>query len=69
MTPLKAIRAKCLDCCGEQAKEVKLCPSSDCPLHPFRFGKNPNRSGVGNAASLRKSHHSTKDFQHEPHSE
>lgn len=40
MTPLKAIRSKCLDCmCGE-ANEVKLCESTDCPLYNFRFGKN-----------------------------
>lgn len=43
MNPLKAIRAKCLDCCCSQINEVKLCPSQDCPLHPFRFGKNPFR--------------------------
>lgn len=42
-SPLKAIRAKCLDCCCEQSNEVKLCPASDCPLHPFRFGKSPFR--------------------------
>lgn len=42
MTPMKAIRAKCLDCCCGQYKEVELCPCSDCPLYPFRFGKNPN---------------------------
>lgn len=40
-TPLKAIRAKCLDCCCGQANEVKLCPAVDCELHPYRFGKNP----------------------------
>ena len=27
--PLKAIRAKCLDCCCGQANEVKLCPSAN----------------------------------------
>ena len=42
-TPLKAIKAKCLDCCCDQANEVKHCPVKDCPLHPFRFGKNPFR--------------------------
>lgn len=42
-SPLKAIRAYCLDCCGGQANEVKLCPAEDCPLYPFRFGKNPYR--------------------------
>lgn len=41
-TPMKAIRAKCLDCCCGNSNEVKLCPCEDCPLHPFRFGKNPN---------------------------
>lgn len=41
MTPLKAIRAKCLDCMCGQAKEVRICPSADCALYPFRLGKNP----------------------------
>ena len=43
-SPLKAIRAKCLDCCCDQITEVKLCTESDCPLHPFRFGRNPFRT-------------------------
>lgn len=42
--PVKAIRAKCLDCCAGEKTEVKLCPSADCPLYPFRFGKNPYRA-------------------------
>jgi len=42
MTPMKAIREKCLDCCCGSANEVKLCPSEDCTLHVYRFGKNPN---------------------------
>lgn len=44
--PAKAIRAKCLDCCCDQVNEVKLCPVEDCPLWPFRFGKNPYRTRV-----------------------
>ena len=43
-SPIKAIRAKCLDCCCGQRDEVKLCPANDCPLWQFRMGKNPNRS-------------------------
>lgn len=39
--PLKAIRAKCLECCGSSPKEVRLCSDVDCPLHPFRFGQKP----------------------------
>ena len=41
MTPLKAIRLKCLDCCVGSSAEVKLCPIKDCSLYNFRFGKNP----------------------------
>ena len=39
--PIKAIRAKCLDCMCGQVNEVKLCPGTDCALYPFRMGKNP----------------------------
>lgn len=42
--PVKAIRAKCLDCCCGQTKEVELCQSTKCALFPFRFGKNPYRT-------------------------
>ena len=42
--PVKAIREKCLDCCGGQYTEVSACPAERCALHPFRFGKNPYRT-------------------------
>lgn len=41
MTPLKSIRAKCIDCMCGSAHEVRQCPSAKCPLWPFRFGKRP----------------------------
>ena len=41
MTPIKAIRAKCLDCCCGNPNEVKLCPCEDCALFPYRHGTNP----------------------------
>jgi len=47
LTPLQAIRAKCLDCTCWQPKEVRLCPCEDCPLYPYRLGKNPARKGIG----------------------
>lgn len=47
ITPLKAIRLKCLECSAGQPKEVRLCPCIDCPLFLYRFGKNPARSNVG----------------------
>ncbi len=52
LTPIKSIRAKCLDCSGKQPKEVKLCPNTDCFLFRYRFGKNPNRKGIGNKNGL-----------------
>lgn len=42
-SPLKAIKMKCLDCCGYQQSEVKLCTCVDCPLYNFRTGKNTTR--------------------------
>lgn len=51
LTPLKAIRAKCLDCCCQQANEVRLCTVKGCPLYDYRMGKNPNRKGVGSETS------------------
>ena len=40
LTPLKAIRAKCMDCCG-QAKEIRFCNLKNCPLYPYRMGRRP----------------------------
>lgn len=41
--PVKAIRAKCLDCCCGSSAEVASCTATACALFPFRFGKNPYR--------------------------
>ncbi len=54
MTPLQAIRQKCLDCTCNQPKEIRLCPIKDCVLYDFRLGKNPNRTKVGNKNNLKK---------------
>jgi hypothetical protein len=44
-TPLKAIRAKCLDCSGGSSHEVITCPLTECTLYPYRRGKHPTRKG------------------------
>lgn len=41
--PVKAIRAKCLDCSDGNSNEVKNCQIPSCPIFPFRLGKNPFR--------------------------
>lgn len=43
MSPMKAIRLRCLDCCAEQPSEVRRCTAVTCPSWPFRMGKNPWR--------------------------
>lgn len=38
LTPIKAIRAKCLDCvCGNE-REVRECKTKDCSLWNYRMG-------------------------------
>lgn len=34
----RAIRAKCLDCCGDSVIEITNCSVKSCPLRPYRFG-------------------------------
>ena len=54
LTPLRAIRKKCLDCMCGSAYEVKVCPSDDCPLFSYRFGKNPARKGLGRIENIKQ---------------
>lgn len=42
--PVKAIKAKCMECCCYQREEVKQCPVEACALWSFRLGKNPYRA-------------------------
>lgn len=44
MSPMEAIRAHCLDCCGGSPQEVRYCTATGCPSWPFRTGKNPWRA-------------------------
>ena len=42
MTPIKAIRQKCLKCKENHYKQIKECEATECPLYEYRFGVNPN---------------------------
>lgn len=46
LTPIKAIRAKCLDCCCGSSNEVRACKNEECALHEYRFGKRPKKDGI-----------------------
>ena len=41
LTPVRAIRQKCLDCCNGQSAEVRLCTCKTCPLYGCRMGHRP----------------------------
>lgn len=41
LTPVKAIRKKCLDCSCGQPLEVRLCPIRSCTIWHYRMGKRP----------------------------
>lgn len=44
ISPTRAIREKCLDCCGNQPSEVRSCEAVKCALWPFRSGQHPYTS-------------------------
>lgn len=41
LTPMRAIRKKCLDCCVGQIVEVRECKVKSCPLYAYKMGKRP----------------------------
>ena len=45
-TPVKSIRAKCLDCCGNSAIEVRLCTVKKCPLYGYRMDHRPPKDSL-----------------------
>lgn len=51
LTPVRAIRKKCLECSG-RPKEIRLCQEQECPLFEFRLGRNPRRAGIGGRKAL-----------------
>lgn len=52
LTPLKAIRAKCIDCSGGSVYEPANCTIKRCPLYIYREGHNPKRRGVGKVDNI-----------------
>lgn len=49
LTPMKAIRKKCLECSCGSSLEVKHCPVVKCPLYLYRSGKRPITESVASA--------------------
>ena len=51
-SPIRAIRAKCIECSGGSMAEARLCQITHCALWAFRMGHNPfhGRASVSEAA-------------------
>ena len=47
LTPIKAIRAKCIDCSGRDLREIRECAITKCPIWPYRMGKRPKEDTEG----------------------
>lgn len=47
LTPVKAIRSKCLDCSGFSTKDARTCPFIDCSLSCYRMGHRPPKVDQG----------------------
>ena len=57
-TPMKAIRAKCVDCCCGNVQEVKLCTIKNCPLYPYKMGRRPSDKELVDLGLLKPQSHS-----------
>jgi hypothetical protein len=54
MTPLAALRLRCIDCCGGSVDEVRRCTACACPSWPFRIGIIPWRAPLSDAERDRR---------------
>jgi hypothetical protein len=54
LTPMQAIRERCLWCCLNARKEVALCPSKKCPLWPFRMGRGTRGQGLSPTGAIQR---------------
>ena len=43
LTPIKAIRKACLQCCCGQTAEIRYCTIPSCGLYPYRLGRRPRK--------------------------
>lgn len=53
MTPVRSIRAFCINCQGGSQKLPALCTNPDCSLYAYREGRNPARKGIGGKGGIK----------------
>ena len=51
LTPIKAIRMKCLECCNWSRPEVARCQIRDCSLWAYRMGRRPSEEDAAAVAA------------------
>jgi hypothetical protein len=44
LTPIPAMRARCLNCTGNERATVRRCVHTDCQLWPYRMGHRPQEA-------------------------
>jgi len=60
-TPVRVFRAFYLQCMGGNREFVRECQTVSCPVHPYRFGKNPAKKGQGaSKETMKKARQSKK---------
>jgi len=69
LTPVKAIRSRCIDCSGFILSEVRRCFLPECSLYPYRMGKNPNCRRTAGKEEVVSSHSSRKTLTKLPTSD
>ena len=47
LEPMKAIRAKCIECSGRSRAEVRKCQVTSCRSYPLRMGHRPQPKDKG----------------------
>ncbi len=46
LTPIKAIRMKCMQCSNGQYSEIRKCPIPGCALYHYRLGHRPDKETI-----------------------
>lgn len=54
LTPIKAMRARCLDCSGFSCAEVRDCEFTDCSLYLYRAGHRAKEKTLRPLKAIRK---------------
>ena len=61
LTPIKSIYAKCYECSGGIAEEIKNCTIASCPLFPHNpYNRQPKVQFKRNASALAKARQKKK---------